>query len=192
MQSTRSPLAVLITGSPATGKSTLAAHLAQTFALPLLAKDAIKEALFDTLGDAALTDSRRLSDASFAVLFRLARLSVDASASVLLEGNFRPTEHLAPLRESLRGARILQIACSASEATRATRLAARRHDAERHPLHADAALIGGAVALGAMDLDGERLMYDSERGTTERDALVARVATWLAAQRAPAVAATTR
>jgi tRNA uridine 5-carbamoylmethylation protein Kti12 len=41
---------VLVTGPPTSGKTTLARPLAHHLDLPLLGKDAIKEALFDTLG----------------------------------------------------------------------------------------------------------------------------------------------
>jgi predicted kinase len=41
---------VLITGLPGSGKTTIARPLAHALGLPLVAKDAIKETLFDTLG----------------------------------------------------------------------------------------------------------------------------------------------
>lgn len=44
---------VLVNGVPGAGKSTLAAPLARELEVPLLAKDAIKEALFDASGGAA-------------------------------------------------------------------------------------------------------------------------------------------
>jgi predicted kinase len=54
---------LVVTGAPATGKSTIATRLATTLGWPLLAKDDLKEALFDVLGTGDRQWSRRLSDA---------------------------------------------------------------------------------------------------------------------------------
>lgn len=97
----RQPHLILITGLPGTGKSTLARSLARHLALPLICKDTIKEPLLDLLGAADRSQSRRLSDASFAVMFALARDCLLAGTDVILEGNFRPGEHEAPLSVSV-------------------------------------------------------------------------------------------
>ena len=41
------PLVVVVTGPPAAGKTTVAREIARSLRLPLVAKDTIKEALFD-------------------------------------------------------------------------------------------------------------------------------------------------
>ena len=44
------PLLFVITGRPATGKTTLARRLAVDLRLPLIHKDGLKESLYDALG----------------------------------------------------------------------------------------------------------------------------------------------
>ena len=69
---------MIILGSPASGKTTLARRLAAEFSVPCLCKDDIKEALFDVLGVADRAASKRLSDASFAAELRVARTQLEA------------------------------------------------------------------------------------------------------------------
>ena len=58
------PLIVLVNGAPASGKTTLSRRLAGDLGLPLLAKDAIKEVLYDTLGAPDRARSRELGGAT--------------------------------------------------------------------------------------------------------------------------------
>ena len=65
------PLLVVVTGPPAAGKTTVARGIAQRLRLPLVEKDTIKEALFDTLGTGDLAWSRRLGEATYGVIWAL-------------------------------------------------------------------------------------------------------------------------
>ena len=165
------PWLLLVGGAPGSGKTQLARQLATRYGAPLCTKDTLKEILFDTLGTAPPEPasevarwSRRLSDASFALMFHVASLLLPAQRCVLLEGNFRPGEHEAPLAALLAGsgARLIQILCHARPATRAARLAARAGDPTRHPGHRDAHIDVQLPEPGFLVLRGLRLGFDSD------------------------------
>ena len=126
------PQLIVVTGLPATGKSTLARELARLLRAPLVGKDMIKEPLLDVLGGGDEAHSRLLSTASFAVLFALARELLACSPRVIVEGNFRPGEHERPLLQALppgsepAGA-ILQVLCRVEESERTRAAEAARH-----------------------------------------------------------------
>lgn len=61
----------MITGLPASGKTTVEQLLSQELAFPLIDKDAILEAWFDALGCRDGSERTRLSRASDEVLFSL-------------------------------------------------------------------------------------------------------------------------
>lgn len=63
---------VVVSGPPASGKSSLAPALAAELDLPLLAKDVVKDALVDVLGAPDLPRSRELGRAAVQVLLAVA------------------------------------------------------------------------------------------------------------------------
>jgi predicted kinase len=157
---------LLLTGAPATGKSRLAAALAQRYGACQCSKDEIKELLFDVLGSGEAGYSRRLSDASFALLFAFLPRLLRPGRLLVVDGNFRPGEHERALERVLAPQRVdfAQIWCRALPATRAVRLMARATDPGRHPGHHDArALLPAAAAEGYLELPGPRWQYDSEQ-----------------------------
>ena len=79
---------IVLTGMPASGKSTVAAKLADALSLPVLAKDEFKEALFDTIGFSCYAEKRKLDHAANAVLLKAAEAMLRSGQSVILDNNF--------------------------------------------------------------------------------------------------------
>lgn len=171
---------MIILGSPASGKTTLARRLAAEFAVPCLCKDDIKEALFDVLGVMDRAQSRRLSDASFAGLERLALTQLQAGLSCIVEGNWR-AEHAAVLAGILAaaGARSAQVWCRADAREIERRFTSRT----RHAGHQDAAWPREEVqrwsgmAPAFLDLPGPRWVFDSD-DSAAFDRLLGAMKTW--------------
>lgn len=160
---------LLITGLPGSGKSTLARLLAPRYGVPLLSKDLIKERLLDVLGGGDAAHSRLLSDASFAVLFAVARQLLAAGLDVILEGNFRPGEHEA-IWATIPSVRIVQVLCRIDEPARLARLARRQQDAARHAGHGDTDPAVRAQRSGDafLELPGERMTFDGSESAGAR------------------------
>jgi predicted kinase len=128
---------ILVNGLPCSGKSTLARRVASHFHLPLYEKDQVKERLFDTLGWSDLAWSRKLSQASKAVLFYLLECAVSAGQSLILECNFNSQEDSQPLRARLegKGYQVIQVVCQAPGEVLVERF--KRRTGQRHPGHQD-------------------------------------------------------
>lgn len=159
------PQLLLISGAPGTGKSVLARRLAHRCGACLCTKDEIKELLFDALGTGERAYSRKLSDASFAILFALLPRLLCDGRLLILEGNFRAGEHEPALGRALAGSPVAmaQILCLADPAVSAARLAVRASDPTRHPGHRDAAFDPVAAPPAApLDLPGPRWEYWSD------------------------------
>ena len=78
-------LFVVVSGPPASGKSTLGSALAVELGLPLVAKDTIKDALMSVLPVSDVEASRQLGGAAVAAMLAVAR---EAPQGAVLESNF--------------------------------------------------------------------------------------------------------
>lgn len=132
----RPPL-VIVSGAPASGKTTLATTLARELRLPLLAKDELKEVLFDTLGAPDVETARRLAGPAYEVLWTILGRLLDAGVGAVVESNFYRGFSEAQLQPFVDRARAVLIHCHAPRDVLAQRYAERFQRGERHPAHFD-------------------------------------------------------
>lgn len=93
---------ILITGIPASGKTTLAKALSRQMGIPWFSKDGIKEQLFDTVGFQSREEKVRLGIASQELLYYAAEQLMQCGLPFILENNFEDSsrEGLARLLEA--------------------------------------------------------------------------------------------
>jgi predicted kinase len=156
------PLLLVVTGMPASGKTTLARGLAAELQLPLVTKDDIKERLYDELGTGEVEWSRRLGAAAYGLILDFCRELLAAGRSVAAEGNFFSGSQEAQF-EALPAHRLVQVCCAAPLEV----LLARYGERARHPGHLDIERVGelrkrlDADMHGPLALEGELIEVDT-------------------------------
>lgn len=144
----REQLLVVVSGLAASGKTTVGRVLSDRLSMPLLDKDEILEALFDSLGCNDRDQRHRLSRASDEVLYRLAG---STGSAVLVNWWNHDT---APARLQAITDSLIEVFCDCPVEVAAARFAAR----ERHPGHLD------RLRTAEEHEEGIRRMRESFRG----------------------------
>jgi predicted kinase len=144
---------VVVSGPPGSGKTTIARAVHADIGGALVSKDDVKEALADALGIGDRDWRRKLTMASFEVMWRLAA----TNSQTVLDANFRSD---APDRLREMNASVLELHCECSLDVCSSRFARRR---DRHPVHPAESLDAPTLARYASPLDvGPILMVDTE------------------------------
>ena len=132
-------LLIIVTGPSATGKTSLAERLSSDLAIPLIAKDAIKEQLFNSLGWNDRAWSRKIGGASYDLIWLLAERILAVKVPAIIEGNFRGTVAETHLRTiaAATDCRFFQINCWADADILIERYRERAKVGDRHPGHLD-------------------------------------------------------
>lgn len=172
------PILIIISGPPCSGKTTLGRWLAARLQLPIMHRDIFKEALFDSMGWNDLSWSQLLGGASYAILYETAAAVLAANYSLIIESNFDPVRDVPRLHALAARAPFLplQIRCMAEGRVLFQRFLQRANSGARHPGHLDQlniAVYEPIVQAGAgarndfLDIGGERMDVD----TNDLDAL---------------------
>lgn len=80
---------IVVTGAPASGKTTFVNKVGEDFSLPVIAKDELKEVLFDTVGVADREFGRKLGVASFELIYLNSSRLMRSDVAHIIEGNFK-------------------------------------------------------------------------------------------------------
>jgi len=163
------PDVIIVTGAPATGKTTLGRHIAQDLRWPFIYKDGIKETLFDTLGWSDREWSKRLGCAAMVLLFHFVTAQLKAGRSLVVEANFDPafdTARFLDLRQRYPF-EPLQIVCETAGEVLRQRYQARAESGRRHPGHVDHVLAAEfnfddlRLKHAALDIGGRVVRVDT-------------------------------
>lgn len=130
---------IIINGLPATGKTTIARPLCEKLNLPLIAKDDIKEFLFEKLGTKDREWSKMLGKSSSKFLYELLETLLANGCSVIIESAFE-VAFAKPVIESLAEKYkpdIFEIYCRTEKDIRRKRFVARNESGLRHIGHSD-------------------------------------------------------
>lgn len=136
----RTPTLVIVSGPPASGKSTLAAKLSIDLSIPVFSKDDIKEVMWDSLGyDEA--ERSKIAKAACKIMYQHAKDILLSKRSCIIESNFDIPKD-APILQHIgleTLCQLIEIHCIASPEVLEDRLNTRAgSEGGRHPGHQDA------------------------------------------------------
>ena len=133
------PHLVVISGAPASGKTTISRRLETDLAIPLIAKDDIKELLFDRLPQHDRGWSTIQGRMAITMMYAGARELLQAGYHVMVESSFNRDFSVDEINRLVQetGADIVEVHCRLSHELRQQRWTKRTESGHRHPGHQD-------------------------------------------------------
>lgn len=135
----RRPVLIVVSGPPASGKSSIARRLSACLGFGVVAKDDIKERLFDAEAAAMPGDRQDLSRRAGIVALEQVAGFLVRGESVILEGNWRAADQGAAIARlvSEHQPGVLRIQCVGAGERLLERFVARAGAGLRHRAHSD-------------------------------------------------------
>lgn len=139
---------IIFTGLPSTGKTTLSREIADSLHIPLIAKDDIKEIMYDKIGWSDKAFSAKLAHATFGIMDYITEQNLKNGHSLVLESNYSPKLASEKFREwqKLYSCQIIQVVCRTDIKILAQRYFDRQHSGDRHPGHNDTGTVDDYIA----------------------------------------------
>lgn len=131
------PKLILLSGLPASGKSTLGIQLSNTLQVPFLQKDIYKELLADVSKECSFEHSVLYGKMAQAIVYTTAQSILRAGGDVILEGMFyeeRDGKKIREIEETM-GCSIFQIQLTANPEVLKERFQKRLQTGQRHAIH---------------------------------------------------------
>lgn len=181
------PRLVIVSGPSGSGKSSIARDIAAELQIAILAKDDLKEGLFDSLGNPDDADVQaRLDVAAYVLIERLGTRILEGGVGLVVEGNFTRGHHEAQLGPLVARSRASVIHCHVSPKAMAERLKKRLNgQKKRHPghVHPDRKLLAKPAKLveSREDLEPPNLDVPIKQidTTTNHNPSVAKLVSWV-------------
>jgi predicted kinase len=132
------PALLIVTGPPASGKTSAARRLAEELKLAVLSKDTFKETLYEQIGSDDDLEPR-IEAAALALVFAVAGMQLEAGVSLLVESNFDThfdVEHFRRLSRE-HDVELVQVHIGGDTERLVAKFAERARTDERHPGHGD-------------------------------------------------------
>lgn len=129
---------LVFTGLPGTGKTTLSRAVADALGITLIAKDDIKEIMFDNIGWSDKAFSAKLARATFGIMEHITDQHLKNGVSIALESNYSPklANKIFQNWQNKYSCNIVQIVCQ-TEVDVLARRHLERQQTNRHPGHID-------------------------------------------------------